>query len=93
MGYYLVVMGHNHMSHSDDHLPFLAFHKFLFVIIAVEIFNTSFSYLWSAAQLKKDNMYFARLAYDAIKEGNLENLKKHPLWDLESPSCDRAQFV
>ena len=43
-------------------------------------------------QEKKDSVYFAKLAYNAIRDCNLDLLKKHPLWDPESPTCDQKKF-
>ena len=69
-------------------IPFLSF------VIVKELFSAILKELYEryVGQAKKDSKYYANLAFHAIRENNLDLLKKHPLWDKESPTCDQPRF-
>jgi len=35
----------------------------------------------------------ARIAFQQVLEGNITELRKHPLWELSSPDVNRTQFA
>ena len=62
--------------------------------IVIALFFSTFlvSAIWNYVNVDPLEVTYKKMAYDAIMEGDLQKLRKHPLWDKESPECDRKKF-